>query len=100
MNAEEEKEEENKFKIDVGNAILTVEQDLENDEKNRLDEDYINFPSSQPEAIALKRYSVVMKDISDADESNTENESDKNKYVKSVENTEKEGRYEKGQSSG
>ena len=68
-----EEKEENKINTDVESAIATLDADIDNT-KERIDEEYINFPSSQLDSIKDKRpkYFVQTEDISDEDEENKE----------------------------
>ena len=63
-------ETETQMKSDIVSAIATIDADIENKKKERIDDAYINFPSSQLDSIIEKRskYVVATEDISDDNE--------------------------------
>ena len=68
-----EDKEENKMNTDIVSAIATLDADIDKTTE-RIDEEYINFPSSQLDSIKDKRpnYIIETEDISDEDEEKNE----------------------------
>ena len=68
-----EDKEENKMNTDIESAIATLDADIDKTTE-RIDEEYINFPSSQLDSIKDKRpnYIIETEDISDKDEEKNE----------------------------
>ena len=65
---EKEEEEGNQLQIDIHSTIASMDSDIIM-EMERIDDEYIKFPSSQPDSIKDKRpkYTVLTENISDED---------------------------------